>query len=268
MPPKIRLKIRIPTIELSCSDVLDRLLFLHKYATRAPARSTIRYCHVCTWSKQWQTFLHCGNLDRRHHRPDPAVFCGNVYIIKPWPCSCSAQGGVLGVPTNQPKDTATSSHSQGIPKGEGGNVASQRGHEVHRQKDVPAEHLLYGRRYCGQGIAGAGQVHKGVVHKVCCDQPAPHPSHCEILLQHLTYSRTMPWSCHCGEHTPKRRVCQALAVPRLMPCTGAREAADLACSTRQPPPPRLSWQAPGSIPAAHQPRRSTLSPYPQHTPPH
>lgn len=37
MPPKIRLKIRMPTMEFSCSEVLDKLLFLHKYATRAPA---------------------------------------------------------------------------------------------------------------------------------------------------------------------------------------------------------------------------------------
>ena len=91
------------------------------------------------------------------------------------------------MPTNQPKDTAASSHSQGIPKRERGNVAAQRGHEVHSQEDVPAEHLLHGWRYSGQGIAGAGQMHKGVVHKVCCDQPAKHPSHCEVL-QHLTWA--------------------------------------------------------------------------------
>lgn len=37
MPPKTKLKTKMPRMELSFSEVLDKLLFLHKYATRAPA---------------------------------------------------------------------------------------------------------------------------------------------------------------------------------------------------------------------------------------
>lgn len=62
MPPKTKLKTKMPRMELSCSEVLDRLLFFHKYASRAPAGQP-RHFHSKRCAHQSSpSFLQRGHL--------------------------------------------------------------------------------------------------------------------------------------------------------------------------------------------------------------